>query len=106
MSAKRGPSPTGAAAQPASSKTARNLNAVGFAEQGKRMGFLSLAFRAGFLHALHDMPAGDRAVGADVVRSRRIEALRHLPEHRAADLHRAREIFRLHAPRAVVTGAA
>src|SRR3954470_13149134 len=105
MSAKRGPPPTGAAAQPASSRTARTLNAVGFSEQRERVRFLGPAFRAGFLHALYDMPAGDRAVGAHVIRPR-IKSFGHLPEHRPADLHRVGEIFRLHAPRAVVPGTA
>src|SRR5438552_10740342 len=56
----------------------------------------------GLVDALHDRAAGDRAVGADVVRS----ILRHLPEYRSADLHRRRIELALHAPGTVVTRTA
>src|SRR5258706_438705 len=59
------------------------------------------AFRF-FSDALHDVARRDRAIGADVVWLGR----RHLPEHRPSDLHRVVKIFCLHAPRAVVAGAA
>src|SRR5438105_4466922 len=56
----------------------------------------------GLVDALHDRAAGDRAVGADVVRS----ILRHLPEYRPADLHRRRVELSLHAPGTVVARTA
>src|SRR3989442_3764650 len=53
-------------------------------------------------HALADVPRGDGAVGGYVIRLR----LGHLPEHRPPDLHRVGEVLGLHAPGAVVAGAA
>src|SRR4051812_19303163 len=98
------------AAQPASRTTNANLNTVGFSKQRERMCFFRLAFIAAFPaavpavipNALHDMPGGDRAIRADVIRDR----LGHAAEHGAADLHRVFEVLGLHAPGAVVAGAA
>src|SRR5205823_10963483 len=90
----------GTLAQPASSSANTSLDAVGLAKEGERMRLYS-AFRI-LAHALHDVARRDRAVRAHVVRLDR----RHLPEHRPADLHRVLVVLRLHAPRAVVAGAA
>ncbi len=54
------------------------------------------------LDALQYRPAGDRAIGADIVGI----ALRHLPEHRPADLHRCLVELGLHPPGSVVAAAA
>src|SRR5438067_8409321 len=97
----------GMLAQLATSSASTSLNAVGLAQEGERMRLYSafrrvaLPFRF-FLHPLHDVARGDRAVGAHEVRL----DCRHLPEHRPADLHRALVILGLHAPGAVVSRAA
>src|SRR4051812_47699354 len=92
----------GAAAQPARRTTNRSLQAVCPAKQGEGMRFLGFGFGMALMNPLHDMPSGDRAVRAYVVGTR----LAHLAKHRTADLHRVGEELLLHAPGAVVPGAA
>src|SRR5882672_1245516 len=57
------------------------------AEERQRMELLRLVRAPRLRDPLLDPPAGDRAVGTDVVRF----GFLHPPEHRLADLHRAGE---------------
>src|SRR5205809_169895 len=93
---------TSAGAQAESSR----LNAVSLAKQRKGMGFLGMRRGSALSYALHDMPPRDRAIGGNIVWTCAVRPFAHLPEDRAADLHRAGEELLLHAPGAVVARAA
>src|SRR6185503_15326578 len=90
-----------ACAQPASKakiSDSRVLDTVGPAQQGKWMRLDG----AGFAHPLANVARRDRAVGTDVGGAR----FGHHAEYRAADLHRVLVVLGLHAPGAVMAGAA
>src|SRR5579859_5995384 len=76
---------------------ARASESVGQAQERERM----LPLRAALADTLLDVTRGNRAIRRNVVWIR----LRHLPEHRPADLHRVGIVLRLHAPGTVVARA-
>src|SRR3954462_13039023 len=86
-----------------------NSDAIRFSNQRDRMRFFRLLAHSRALrliNSLFDMPAGNRAVGADVIGRFALDSLAHHPKNGPADFHRIVEVLRLNAPRPIVPGAA